>query len=224
MSEDDLQHEYAAADEHAGGVFDTSLPNLEGPHVALMGKGSWLKLLTLLEVSPDALVVADAAGRILSVNAQAETLFGYRSADLEGQALETLLPERFRAAHTQHLLQQQREAPARLLDRLEGLRTSHMAITTGCPCLTNPSQGWPHGNARPGNPTGSRKDDLDVVGDCGHPGRPPGGRFGQVELAAGCDLPRERHVASRDLHHDLVIGQFGIACEGSRNAALDLLG
>ncbi len=61
-----------------------------------------MKLLTLLEVSPDALVMADAAGRIVSVNGQAQALFGYSCADLIGQPLEVLLPERFRAAHALH--------------------------------------------------------------------------------------------------------------------------
>jgi PAS domain-containing protein len=100
--EDDRQHEHGAADAHAGRVFDPSLSGAEGPHVALQGKGSWARLLILLEVSPDALVMADAAGLIVSVNGQAQALFGYPYADLEGQPLEMLLPERFRAAHVLH--------------------------------------------------------------------------------------------------------------------------
>ena len=54
--------------ESKGSSSDRSLSGAEAPHVALQGKGSWIKLLTLLEVSPDALVMADVAGRIVSVN------------------------------------------------------------------------------------------------------------------------------------------------------------
>jgi PAS domain S-box-containing protein len=64
-----------------------------------------MKLLLLLEVSPDALVMVNAAGRIVSVNGQAQTLFGYTYSELEGRALEALLPERFRTAHLLHRAQ-----------------------------------------------------------------------------------------------------------------------
>ena len=53
----------------------------------------------LLEAMPDALVVIDERGRILSVNAQAERLFGYERREILGLEIETLVPERFRARH-----------------------------------------------------------------------------------------------------------------------------
>ena len=53
----------------------------------------------LVASAPDALVITDMAGRILLVNRQAEQLFGYRADELIGQAVEILLPERFRDAH-----------------------------------------------------------------------------------------------------------------------------
>jgi PAS domain S-box-containing protein len=102
MNQDGQQQEKGADDEREEGFFDQSLPFSERPHVSLQGKGSWVKLLMLLEVSPDALVMVDAAGRIVSMNSQAQTLFGYTYSELEGEALETLLPERFRAAHVLH--------------------------------------------------------------------------------------------------------------------------
>jgi PAS domain S-box-containing protein len=54
------------------------------------------------EFSPDAIVVTDGNGRITNVNSQVESVFGYTRAELLGFPVETLLPERFRAAHPSH--------------------------------------------------------------------------------------------------------------------------
>jgi PAS domain S-box-containing protein len=53
----------------------------------------------LLESAPDAMVVSDSAGEIKFVNAQAERLFGYTRAELLGQNVKMLVPERSHAAH-----------------------------------------------------------------------------------------------------------------------------
>lgn len=52
-----------------------------------------------VEAAPNAIVMVDATGRITLVNAQVESLFGYPRAELIGQMVEILVPERFRAAH-----------------------------------------------------------------------------------------------------------------------------
>ena len=56
----------------------------------------------LLESAPDAMMIHGDDGRIQIVNAQAEKLFGYTSAELIGQTIEMLMPERFRHRHVQH--------------------------------------------------------------------------------------------------------------------------
>jgi PAS domain S-box-containing protein len=57
---------------------------------------------SLLEAAPDAIVVATSEGRIVVVNIQAEKIFGYRREELLGQAVELLVPERFRGQHPGH--------------------------------------------------------------------------------------------------------------------------
>jgi PAS domain S-box-containing protein len=56
----------------------------------------------LLESTPDAIVLVNVTGRIVMVNSQAETLFGYAHDRLHGQPVEVLLPPRFRHAHLKH--------------------------------------------------------------------------------------------------------------------------
>jgi len=55
----------------------------------------------LFEVSPDALVVINSEGQITVVNRQTEKAFGYARAELIGQSIECLVPERLRGHHLQ---------------------------------------------------------------------------------------------------------------------------
>ena len=60
-------------------------------------------LRAVLEGLPDATVAAGRDGRIVFVNAHAETLFGYEHDELLGQPVQTLWPEAVRdALHAQH--------------------------------------------------------------------------------------------------------------------------
>jgi PAS domain S-box-containing protein len=53
----------------------------------------------VVEASPNGIVVVDAQGYIVLVNAVAENLFGYRREDLVGRSIDLLVPERFRGEY-----------------------------------------------------------------------------------------------------------------------------
>ena len=53
----------------------------------------------VVEAAPNAMVMINRAGEIVMVNAQAERAFGYARAELLGQPVEMLVPERFRSHH-----------------------------------------------------------------------------------------------------------------------------
>jgi PAS domain S-box-containing protein len=55
-----------------------------------------------VESCPNGMVMTDAAGAILLVNAETERLFGYPREELIGQSIDILVPERFRAKHPRH--------------------------------------------------------------------------------------------------------------------------
>ena len=55
-----------------------------------------------VEASPSAMLMIDAAGRIVLSNAEAERLFGYSRDELVGTRIDVLVPARFRDGHPDH--------------------------------------------------------------------------------------------------------------------------
>jgi|GEM_PF-1553500 len=53
----------------------------------------------VLQSAPDAMVIIDAAGRIVMVNRQTERIFGYEQGEMVGQPIEMLIPIRYREKH-----------------------------------------------------------------------------------------------------------------------------
>lgn len=54
---------------------------------------------SLLEAAPDAMVIVNNQGHIVLINEQTQRLFGYSAAELLGQSVEILIPERFHRSH-----------------------------------------------------------------------------------------------------------------------------
>ncbi len=59
-------------------------------------------LENLFDISPDAIFVTDAEGIIRGANPRAAELFGHTQAELIGQPIENLVPQRFRVRHPSH--------------------------------------------------------------------------------------------------------------------------
>ncbi|MBI4986454.1 MAG: PAS domain S-box protein [Rhodocyclales bacterium] len=62
------------------------------------------RLEATINSAMDAIVIVDGAQRVVLFNAAAEAMFGCAMAEAIGSPLERFMPERFRAAHRQHVL------------------------------------------------------------------------------------------------------------------------
>jgi PAS domain S-box-containing protein len=72
---------------------------------------------TLAATAHDAIVMADAAGRITYFNPAAERSFGWSAAEVCGQLLTLLMPDRFHTAHLEGLQRYAATGRARILGR-----------------------------------------------------------------------------------------------------------
>jgi PAS domain S-box-containing protein len=64
---------------------------------------SEIRIRGFLDASPDAIVVSDEAGIIVTVSRRVEALLGYKPRDIIGKPHSILVPETRRAAHAQHV-------------------------------------------------------------------------------------------------------------------------
>ena len=79
---------------------------------------------TLLSIAADAIIAIDADHKITLFNEGAERIFGYSKAEILGQPLSTLIPDRYRLLHTHHIAALQMGQKA---SRLMGERSGHDA-------------------------------------------------------------------------------------------------
>ena len=63
------------------------------------------RLAGLLDSAMDAIIAVNPSHRVVLYNRAAEDVFGWKAADVLGQPLELLIPERFRAVHAEHVKQ-----------------------------------------------------------------------------------------------------------------------
>jgi PAS domain S-box-containing protein len=83
------------------------------------------RLRLVVELAPNAIVIANQNGRIAQVNAQAERYFGYERSELVGQSVDVIVPERMRRGRPGDPFAARVEgpSPAASVDRqLNGLR------------------------------------------------------------------------------------------------------
>lgn len=115
---------------------DVVVTALRGPDGSLKGFGKVVRDLTsrretearyraLVDTARDAIVTADAEGRILQFNRGAEGIFGIPASEAVGKSLTMLMPERFREAHQKGLARYVATREARVIGRtleLPGIR------------------------------------------------------------------------------------------------------
>ncbi|THU38248.1 PAS domain S-box protein [Niastella caeni] len=89
---------YSAIRDNSGRIIGISVIERKVMHRKTLES----KAQALLETAPDAMVIVNAYGQIILVNAQTEKLFGYAKNELLGQDVEMLIPDRFVSRHKGH--------------------------------------------------------------------------------------------------------------------------
>lgn len=78
------------------------LRRIQGDSVRIKQSSAYID--TVLELSPQPLLIINDSGVIVRANRQAETLFKQPKANLEGMLVEEFMPEQYRRAHVGHRL------------------------------------------------------------------------------------------------------------------------
>lgn len=127
---------------------------MKGQHTDATGRRAITDdlLAQLAHDLPDALIIADAAGRVAFWNSAAEELFGWPAADAMGQSLDLIIPERLRERHwtgyTRVMESGQSEYSDRLLEVPARHRDGHtISIAFKVALLTEPEDRQPFGIA-----------------------------------------------------------------------------
>lgn len=83
--------------ESQGALLKEQSVEMEVKHAELLQTEAWFR--SILESTPDGLLVIDEHGAIILCNPRAEKIFGYEHGKLIGQNVDMLVPARFRAEH-----------------------------------------------------------------------------------------------------------------------------
>lgn len=82
---------------------EPSSPDRAGETPGAVDLGNEAHLRSILDSVPDAMIVIDDAGRIISFSATAERMFGFAEAELIGENVSTLMPSPDRERHDMYL-------------------------------------------------------------------------------------------------------------------------
>jgi two-component system cell cycle sensor histidine kinase/response regulator CckA len=86
---------------------------------------------SILNNTLDAIITVDEAGRILSFNRAAETIFGYKSSDVISKEVTILMPEPHRSKHSEYIRDYLRSGVAKIIGanrEVDGLRSDGTVI------------------------------------------------------------------------------------------------
>jgi PAS domain S-box-containing protein len=87
------------------------------------------KLTSVIQLTPDALILANDEGNIVFWNSSAVTMFGYSEEEALGQPLTSIMPKRYRESHVQGLRRVCETGESRLIGRSTELSGLHKDST-----------------------------------------------------------------------------------------------
>ena len=99
--------------------------------------GSRKTLEAIIDSAVDAVITANSQGEIVTWNPAAKGLFGYVSAEIIGEKLSVLVPERFRTAHEAGLSRVVETGETKIIGHsvdVFGLHRTGASSPSSCPC------------------------------------------------------------------------------------------